>query len=511
MRPARRAADIACWCASSGSSSRYSDAATRCRATQSAFSLLSVLSSPRAPLSRSRASIRSGISGLVMARTHGEVRGSGVLAGFAVLVAIRGTAPAAIVATLPATGYGRFSPPPSTDASRHHPSRDASRHHPSTDASRHHPSTDASRHHPSTDASRHHPNTDASRHHPSTDASRHHPSTDASRHHPSTDASRHHPSTDASRHHPSRRFPPPDGASRHHPSTDASRHHPSTDASRHHPSTDASRHHPSTDASRHHPSTDASRHHPNRDASRHHPSTDASRHHPSTDASRHHPSTDASDRSRTPAACRRDPGTRRGVRPGRNGRQRCDRFPATGHRLVRPAWGVPDPPSRASNRSRFSCRVWSPHRTQPYCGRRWNGPLTRNGHPSSGGHSSMNVRRCPTLPQGRPCSTIGAASLSFRVRNVSGRFPRAMAAETRATPTLPHRGWVGCVVSVSRTGPDPLMGSGGCGCSSVLCCGVSVCWEPQSGREQSRGHSHGLSMNDLQTCVSVVIVKLSAY
>lgn len=25
------------------------------------------------------------------------------------------------------------------------------------------------------------------------------------------------------------------------------------------------------------------------------------------------------------------------------------------------------------------------------------------------------------------------------------------------------------------------------------------------------GHSHGLSMNDLQTCVSVVIVKLSAY
>ena len=61
------------------------------------------------------------------------------------------------------------------------------------------------------------------------------------------------------------------------------------------------------------------------------------------------------------------------------------------------------------------------------------------GPPASGGHSSMNVRRCPTLPQGLPCSTIGAASLSFRVRNVSGRFPRAMAAETRATPTCPHR------------------------------------------------------------------------
>ena len=47
-----------------------------------------------------------------------------------------------------------------------------------------------------------------------------------------------------------------------------------------------------------------------------------------------------------------------------------------------------------------------------------------------GGHSSMNVRRCPTLPQGRPCSTIGAERLSFRVRNGTGRFPLAMAAET---------------------------------------------------------------------------------
>ena len=40
------------------------------------------------------------------------------------------------------------------------------------------------------------------------------------------------------------------------------------------------------------------------------------------------------------------------------------------------------------------------------------------------------VRRCPTLPQGHPCSTIGAEGLSFRVRNVTGRFPFAMAAET---------------------------------------------------------------------------------
>ena len=57
-------------------------------------------------------------------------------------------------------------------------------------------------------------------------------------------------------------------------------------------------------------------------------------------------------------------------------------------------------------------------------------PLTRNGHPALGGHFTKEVRRCPTLPQGPPCSTIGAESLSFRVRNVTGRFPLAMAAET---------------------------------------------------------------------------------
>ena len=47
-----------------------------------------------------------------------------------------------------------------------------------------------------------------------------------------------------------------------------------------------------------------------------------------------------------------------------------------------------------------------------------------------GGLLLKEVRRCPTLPQGHPCSTIGAEGLSFRVRNVTGRFPFAMAAET---------------------------------------------------------------------------------
>ena len=48
----------------------------------------------------------------------------------------------------------------------------------------------------------------------------------------------------------------------------------------------------------------------------------------------------------------------------------------------------------------------------------------------SGGFAVMVVRRCPTLPQGPPCSTIGAVRLSFRVRDVTGRFPHAMTTET---------------------------------------------------------------------------------
>ena len=40
------------------------------------------------------------------------------------------------------------------------------------------------------------------------------------------------------------------------------------------------------------------------------------------------------------------------------------------------------------------------------------------------------LRRCPTLPRGLPRSTIGAEGLNFRVRNGTGCFPFAMAAET---------------------------------------------------------------------------------
>src|SRR5690625_4633368 len=48
----------------------------------------------------------------------------------------------------------------------------------------------------------------------------------------------------------------------------------------------------------------------------------------------------------------------------------------------------------------------------------------------------MCVRRCPTLPHPPGCSTIGAVSLSFRVRNGTGRFPHAITTVT-LTPT-PH-------------------------------------------------------------------------
>ena len=45
----------------------------------------------------------------------------------------------------------------------------------------------------------------------------------------------------------------------------------------------------------------------------------------------------------------------------------------------------------------------------------------------------MDVRRCPALPHHPWCSTIGAGGLSFRVRNVAGRFPSAITAVTLST------------------------------------------------------------------------------
>ena len=54
--------------------------------------------------------------------------------------------------------------------------------------------------------------------------------------------------------------------------------------------------------------------------------------------------------------------------------------------------------------------------------------VKREGRHACGGPSlSIGVLwRCPTLPQPIGCSTIGAAGLSFQVRNVAGRFPGAV-------------------------------------------------------------------------------------
>src|SRR5699024_2190791 len=57
------------------------------------------------------------------------------------------------------------------------------------------------------------------------------------------------------------------------------------------------------------------------------------------------------------------------------------------------------------------------------------GPVTNQ----RGAPALLNkVRQCPTLPQPPGCSTIGAVSLSFRVRNGTGRFPHAITTVTLA-------------------------------------------------------------------------------
>ena len=75
-----------------------------------------------------------------------------------------------------------------------------------------------------------------------------------------------------------------------------------------------------------------------------------------------------------------------------------------------------------------TCILEHSHRT---CGRCFHsGRKCVEGHPETGWPSTKNVRRRPTLPRSPPRSTIGAEGLSFRVRNGTGRFPFAMAAET---------------------------------------------------------------------------------
>ena len=64
--------------------------------------------------------------------------------------------------------------------------------------------------------------------------------------------------------------------------------------------------------------------------------------------------------------------------------------------------------------------------------------------------------RCPTLPQPVGCSTIGAAGLSFQVRNGAGRFPGAVTT-TSFVVQPPPRGLRCCSCPAGRRG------GGGCG------------------------------------------------
>ena len=51
--------------------------------------------------------------------------------------------------------------------------------------------------------------------------------------------------------------------------------------------------------------------------------------------------------------------------------------------------------------------------------------------------------RCPTLPQPGGCSTIGAAGLSFQVRNGGWAFPRCYDHHKIGVQHSPHRVWWG--------------------------------------------------------------------
>ena len=78
-----------------------------------------------------------------------------------------------------------------------------------------------------------------------------------------------------------------------------------------------------------------------------------------------------------------------------------------------------------------------------WCGGCWNG---------EGRHAVWRCRpsgfvvlwRCPTLPQPIDCSTIGAAGLSFQVRNGAGRFPGAVTTTRISVQHAPHHLVVGC-------------------------------------------------------------------
>ena len=117
-------------------------------------------------------------------------------------------------------------------------------------------------------------------------------------------------------------------------------------------------------------------------------------------------------------------------------------------------------------------------------GKRLMASSTRNqivagSRPSAFSHQRV-LRRRPTLPHPSECSTIGAVSLSFRVRDGTGRFPHAI-----TTANLPPPHTAVRVETCSRTyhPPPPTPRTG----TRWLWDGVVP--KPYSGRE-TRCYSH---------------------
>ena len=99
------------------------------------------------------------------------------------------------------------------------------------------------------------------------------------------------------------------------------------------------------------------------------------------------------------------------------------------------------------------------------CGCVWGGRACVRGPPSG------VLWRFPTLPHPLGCSTIGAAGLSFQVRNVAGRFPGAVTTTRLCRPSPP---FVGPLCGGASCWPAVWRGGGWVGRGSYSGCGVLV-------------------------------------
>ena len=121
----------------------------------------------------------------------------------------------------------------------------------------------------------------------------------------------------------------------------------------------------------------------------------------------------------------------------------------------------------------------------------------------------VGVRRRPTLPHCFRCRTIGAGGLSFRVRNVAGRFPSAITAVTLST----------CQNNLSDLSTSPICRSAGLIFRSARSArpGVRSGWGLFAGCDVhgGRGQNSFLVVCGerpvCERCVCCVVLKSSAY